>query len=797
MAFETREVEVRPGATPDDPYEVRDRDSVSGKWSSWNEQGEFIKRIRGQPGYRETVKLINEMTKADRERDIKIAPSLTLKVIEEPAEDMATRLSRLRKLLHDKPDMTLARLRAMSSVEMQKLYLLARKMLEKGQLITLPNGALSFPGEGPQIPESVHMTAETAAREPEAEEVLDIAPALEDVPTVTAASQAPEMTTKPNVLEISPSGPASVSEGCEVKSSLSLADSMSTYNFRKLSMEHGEEAAQAAKREEVEGDNTSHIDWSKVDAKKIEIERKVKNGDPVDALLLLARQVGQAEFFHNAGNAPFARVAGDNHHEVKAVCEQDFSDWLKYRAVKATGKAPKKEPLNQAIDTIAVLARFEGAEREVYIRKGEHDGAFYYDLCNDRWQAIRITSKGWEIVNDPPVMFRRFDKMRPQAVPLRGKPEALDELVRLVNMSNESRRLLKAHIVASFVPHVQQYNAFFLGPQGSTKSTGTDIFKAIVDPGTDNRDSLPTKVDDLDLHLSKRCVASYDNISKINADISDTLTRASRGSSSRRALFTNNDENNRSYSAQIVLNAIGLESGVRPDLLDRTVLYICEVVAESQRKGQEEVDKRIEELIPYALGAALDLLVKAIPIHKQLRGRKGWSPRLKDSYLWMMAITKAIGKGTLEEELEFETAFKDVIERRDSDAMEGDPLAVAIEHVASQRGFVGTATQLHEWINDPKRGIAEMCHIDTKDRGWPRSGIALGIHLPRIIAPLRSRKVYVHQCYKFELDKAFDAGKLKDLDRPKADITSYREQERMIIISTVEVRRGVPSSPGA
>ncbi|MDW5562993.1 MAG: bifunctional DNA primase/polymerase [Methanomassiliicoccus sp.] len=519
--------------------------------------------------------------------------------------------------------------------------------------------------------------------------------------------------------------------------------------------------------------------------------------EQVDSLIRLAKQGGQAEFFHNAANMPFVRVWEGNHHEVKAICEQDFSDWIKYRAVKKTGRAPKKDPLNQAIDTVSVLARFEGEEREVYIRKGEHDGAFFYDLCDDQWRAVRITAEGWEIVDDPPVMFRRFDKMRPQVMPISGRPEALDDLVRLVNVSEESRRLLKAHIIISLVPRILLYYAFFLGPQGSTKSTGTDIFKATVDPGSDNRDSLPAKVDDLDLHLSKRCVAAYDNISRITANLSDTLTRASRGSSSRRALFTNNDENSRSYHTQIVLNAIGLESGVRPDLLDRTIIYNCEVVAEEQRLGQEEVDYEIANLMPYAFGAALDLLVKAIPIHEGLKARKGWSPRLKDAYLWMMAINKAMANDSAGGEESFEKMFKGVIERRDSDAMEGDPLAVAIEHVASLCGFIGTATELHDWINDPSRNIPKICNIETKDKNWPKGGIALGIHLPRIIAPLRSRGTYVYQCYRYELEKDFDAKGLKVLDRPKADLTRYREQERMIVISKREVKKIEPSSTGA
>lgn len=208
--------------------------------------------------------------------------------------------------------------------------------------------------------------------------------------------------------------------------------------------------------------------------------------------------------------------------------------------------------------------------------------------------------------------------------------------------------------------------------------------------------------------------------------------------SSRRALYNNNDENNKRYWTKIVLNAIGLESAVRPDLLDRTIIYNCEVVTEERRLGKEEVDARIERLRLYPLGAALDLLIKAIPVYHELKERRWkWAPCLKDAYLWMMAIAKVAAMN----EKDFEKLFKDVIDRRDSDAMEGDPLAVALDHVSRMDGFVGTAGQLHEWLNDPELDIPERCHIDVKDKVWPRSGITLGIHLPRLIAPLRSRNV--------------------------------------------------------
>jgi hypothetical protein len=232
-----------------------------------------------------------------------------------------------------------------------------------------------------------------------------------------------------------------------------------------------------------------------------------------------------------------------------------------------------------------------------------------------------------------------------------------------------------------------------------------------------------------------------------------------------------------------VLNAIVLESGVRPDLLDRTIPYVCEVVTEAERMGQEEVNARIEALRPHALGVCLDILVKAKQVHQELRGRKGWAPRLKDAYLWMMAVAKVDGMA----EADFEALFKKVIERRDSDSMEGDPLAVAIEHVAGLGGFAGTAEQLHEWLNSPGLNIPAACYLDAKDRAWPRSSIALGIRLPRLIAPLRSRGVFVYQCRHHEVGKSF-TDKVRDLHWAKKGAGAYRDQDRMILISKTEIR---------
>ena len=62
-----------------------------------------------------------------------------------------------------------------------------------------------------------------------------------------------------------------------------------------------------------------------------------------------------------------------------------------------------------------------GLEREVNVRLAEGpDGAFYLDLGDESWSAVRVAPEGWGIVTEPPVRFRRPRGLRPLRTPSRG-----------------------------------------------------------------------------------------------------------------------------------------------------------------------------------------------------------------------------------------------------------------------------------------------------------------------------------------------------------------------------------------
>jgi hypothetical protein len=56
-----------------------------------------------------------------------------------------------------------------------------------------------------------------------------------------------------------------------------------------------------------------------------------------------------------------------------------------------------------------------------YRRVAEHDGDIYYDLTNERHQAIKISQNGsWEVIDKTPIpLFKRFNQT-PQALPFAG-----------------------------------------------------------------------------------------------------------------------------------------------------------------------------------------------------------------------------------------------------------------------------------------------------------------------------------------------------------------------------------------
>jgi hypothetical protein len=109
---------------------------------------------------------------------------------------------------------------------------------------------------------------------------------------------------------------------------------------------------------------------------------------------------------------------------------------------KANSTAPNSEALQSALNMIEAQAHFDGEEMPVHVRVAGLGGYIYLDLCDAKWRAIEISASGWEVVENPPVRFRRSSGMKPLPVPATGGE--IENLRPFLHITNDNVVLLVA-----------------------------------------------------------------------------------------------------------------------------------------------------------------------------------------------------------------------------------------------------------------------------------------------------------------------------------------------------------------
>jgi hypothetical protein len=152
-----------------------------------------------------------------------------------------------------------------------------------------------------------------------------------------------------------------------------------------------------------------------------------------DILIELAES---AELFHTADSTGFADLDINGHRETWPIRAKGFRRWLARRFFEATQGAPSSEALQSALNVIEAKAHFDAPERMVHIRVGGLDGRLYLDLCDTTWRAVEIDTAGWQVVDNPPVRFRRGAGMQPLPMPVSGG--SIDRLRSFLNVQSDS-----------------------------------------------------------------------------------------------------------------------------------------------------------------------------------------------------------------------------------------------------------------------------------------------------------------------------------------------------------------------
>lgn len=421
------------------------------------------------------------------------------------------------------------------------------------------------------------------------------------------------------------------------------------------------------------------------------------------------------QLFHDQLNEPFARIKVGDHWETHRVGSKAFRRWGTHLFWQQEGKVPHSNALTAALNILEGMATCEGPRLPLSNRVAWHLGSLWIDMTDDKWSAIQVTADGWQVVQEPPILFHRYSHQ--EALPAPAQGGDIKTFLPYVNMEKEEQKLLLlVYIVSCFIPDMPHPIPILYGPQGASKTTLAKMLRRMVDPSSIGTLSLPSNPPELVQQLSHHWFVFFDNITGLPCWVSDALCRAVTGEGfSKRELYTNDDDIIYTFQRCVALNGINL-AAQKPDLLDRGVLFKLGRISQEQRRAESELWGEFNSKLPAMLGGVLDVLVRAIALRPSIQVPR--VPRMADFTLWGCAIAKALGHS----QDDFLSAYFANIGEQHEEAVNESPVATAVRAFMEERdSWTGTPSELLQELLT----VAEAEKIDTRASSWPKAANSL------------------------------------------------------------------------
>ena len=460
-----------------------------------------------------------------------------------------------------------------------------------------------------------------------------------------------------------------------------------------------------------------------------ELERQLQRADgesleqdqtATDKLIALARD--QCQFRHDPQREPYAVFMAGGARQVYGVLSAGFSDYLSHAYYREHDRAPTESSLKVALATLRGQAQFEGQTCDVFTRIARTAEGYWLDLCNDAWQCVQITAKGWTVVaGERAPLFTRSASMRPLPVPAPGG--RLDALWPLVNIPEADRPMVLTWLLECLRPDTPHVVLELVGEQGSAKSSTQRVLRRLIDPNQADLRAAPKSVDDVWIAARNSHMVSLENLSHLSPAYQDALcVLATGGGYAARTLYTNADETIIELCKPIVLNGISVIVTAQ-DLLDRCLHIDLPTIQCRQLAGS--IEERFEAVQPALLGAILDLFVKVLAALPKVKIAPERLPRMADFAALGEAVYTVQGAPAGAFLTRYDGVRKDGVLRTIDASPVGAALTAYLSDVPS--GFNGTLTELLDRL-DRHRPHGEA---------WPRSAKGLGDALRRLAPALR------------------------------------------------------------
>lgn len=450
---------------------------------------------------------------------------------------------------------------------------------------------------------------------------------------------------------------------------------------------------------------------------------------PQDAILALARE--HATYAHTREGAGVALIEIDGQREVHMLNSAGFDRWLRGQVYVAHKVGIPDNAMKTAVATLGAVGMFDGPEIETHTRCAKQGDAYYLDLCDDRWRAIRITAGSWEVLDRSPVHFVRSAGARP--LPQPGTRDNVNLLWKHLNVPRDARPLVLAWLLDAMRPDTPYPVLELCGEMGSSKSTTQRRLRALIDPVAVPLRGAPKCVEDIHIAAANSQICSFENLSSLTGEQQDALCILSTGGGyATRQLYTNGEEHVISSKRPVMLNGINAVA-THPDLIERVISIELPTITATKRQAEQALEVAWEKDYPAIFAGLLTLFAKALERLPDVVIPDGMAKRMIDFQRLGEAITIAQGGKAGEFSKQLDTLHGESALR----GLESYGVAVGIQMLAARpegREWEGTYLQL----------LTELGRLGEVDRSnWPKSPRHLAAQIKRIAPGLRRASIRI------------------------------------------------------
>ncbi len=375
-------------------------------------------------------------------------------------------------------------------------------------------------------------------------------------------------------------------------------------------------------------------------------------------------------------------------------------------------------------DAVTVLEGFaQAAESRVpHLRTARDGERIVVDLGTPDGRCVVIGPGGWSRESSSPVLFRRSGAMRVLPEPARAG-DGLLLLRRLMNMSEESFRLLVGWLIAAFIPDLPHPILTFRGEQGTGKSKSAQMVIGLIDPSGAPKRTAPRDVKTWGVQAFNSWGLCLDNISFVPDWLSDALCRAVTGDGIvDRALYSDDDVVVLEFRRVLALTTIDA-GALAGDLAERLLTIELSMIRDCDRREEAELDQAFRNAHAAILASLFDLLsrvLKALP-DVVLTER----PRMADFARVLAAVDHVQDWKTLDT---YRAGARNAV----ADVLDGQPFAQAVVDLVDRqprdKPLSLTAGDLLERVHAP----------DKLPKSWPKDATRAGGQIKRLAPALRT-----------------------------------------------------------